>query len=509
MYATLYEYALLLREVGLLVMERFKEAEEKQISCLTYNSKEVIPGTLFICKGAAFKKEYLQDAASRGAVAYVSQELYPEVDLPVLLVSDIRRAMPAMAVFFFGNPAQHFRLTGITGTKGKSTTAYYLKAILDDYLAAEPEKCMAHVKKQPKDIPTETGVISSIDTFDGKEFYESHITTPESVELFSHFKNAADAGLPYVTMEVSSQALKYDRVDKVIFNVGIFMNISEDHISPQEHSSFEDYFRSKLCIFRQTENALICTDADRYDDIAAAATEAGSVLTFGTKEGSDIYGYNIRKEGSTIRFSVKCDRFDQEFALTMPGLFNVQNALAAIAAAYVYEIPLKYMLSGLYRARSKGRMECYTSADGRITAIVDYAHNRLSFEKLFESTKEEYPGHDIFTVFGCPGKKALIRRKDLGTIAGRESKKVYLTAEDPGEEPVEDISKDIAQYVVCPYEMIEDRGEAIAKAVADAEGPTVILITGKGEETRQKYGREYIDCPSDAEYVQRIFAGMN
>ena len=154
-------------------------------------------------------------------------------------------------------------------------------------------------------------------------------------------------------------------------------------------------------------------------------------------------------------------------------------------------------------------MECYTARDGKLVAIVDYAHNKLSFEKLFESTKTEYPGYDIFTVFGCPGKKALLRRKDLGTISGRESKKVYLTAEDPGEEPVDEISRDIARYVACPYEMIEDRGEAIAKAVADAEGPTVILITGKGEETRQKYGREYIDCPSDAEYVQRIFAGLD
>ena len=498
MYYTLSEYCSLLREKGLLVMEnteKFEGAGEGVITGLTYNSKDAAPGTLFICKGAAFKPEYLADAATRGAVAYVSHEIYPEVQLPVILVSDIRRAMPYLAAKYFERAAEHFRLTGITGTKGKSTTAYYLKTILDDWLKAEGAK--------------ESGIISSIDTYDGKEFYESHITTPESVELMQHFHNAWDAGISYVTMEVSSQALKYDRVDEVRFDVGVFMNISEDHISPVEHYSFGDYFTSKLAIFRQTKTAVICTDSDFFEEVREAAGEAERVLTFGTAEGSDIYGYDIRKEGGEIHFKVRCDRFDEEFVLTMPGLFNVQNALAAIAVSYVYEVPLEYMLSGLRKARSKGRMECYTAKDGKLVAIVDYAHNKLSFEKLLESTKTEYPGYDIFTVFGCPGKKALLRRKDLGTISGRESKKVYLTAEDPGEEPVDEISRDIAQYVACPYEMIEDRGEAIAKAVADAEGPTVILITGKGEETRQKYGREYIDCPSDAEYVQRIFAGLN
>lgn len=485
-------YSQLLRDRDLLVLENLKGKGAAPVTGLTYNSKEVTPGTLFICKGSAFKPEYLADAASRGALAYVSHELYPSVDLPAILVSDIRRSMPVLASKFFERAAELFRLTGITGTKGKSTTAYYLKAILDDWLTAEGGR--------------ESGIISSIDTYDGREFYESHITTPESVELMQHFRNAADAGLSYVTMEVSSQALKYDRVDEIRFDTGVFMNISEDHISPVEHYSFEDYFTSKLAIFRQTRTAVICTDSDRFEDVARAAAEADRIITFGTREGSDIYGYDIRKSGGEIHFRVKCSRFDEEFILTMPGLFNVQNALAAIAVAYVYSVPREYIHSGLLRARSKGRMECYTGKDGQIIAIVDYAHNKLSFEKLFESTKEEYPGYQIFTVFGCPGKKALLRRKDLGTIAGRESKKVYLTAEDPGEEPVDQISRDIAQYVACPVEMIEDRGEAIKKAIADCDGPTVILITGKGEETRQKYGREYIDCPSDAEYVERYLS---
>ena len=151
----------------------------------------------------------------------------------------------------------------------------------------------------------------------------------------------------------------------------------------------------------------------------------------------------------------------------------------------------------------------YGSADKNLIAVVDYAHNKLSFEKLFSSIKDEYPDYNIVSIFGCPGKKAFIRRRDLGTVAGQYAKKVYLTAEDPGYEPVEQISKEIAQYVEaqnCPYAMIEDRGEAIKAAMDEAEGKTIFLITGKGNETRQKYGCEYLDCKSDTQYVKEYLA---
>ena len=237
------------------------------------------------------------------------------------------------------------------------------------------------------------------------------------------------------------------------------------------------------------------------------------VITFSIVDPkADIYGYEIRKEGLEIAFRVKGPDFDEAFRLSMPGLFNVENALAAIAGAIALDIPREYMHSGLYRAKSSGRMETYTSRDGRIICVVDYAHNKLSFEKLFGSTKEEYPDHDIVAIFGCPGKKALLRRKDLGTVSGQYSRKVYLCAEDPGAEPVDDISRDIAQYVQaqnCPYEMIEDRGEAIRAAIEEAAGlerGSVLLITGKGNETRQKYGTQYLDCRSDVDFVKEYLA---
>ncbi len=493
---TQQDYLNTLTDAGLVTDSNLYGHAADSVQGLTYNSKEATSGTLFVCKGAAFRPEYLADAVSHGATLYVSEQKFDlDTEVPYILVSDVRKAMPYLGKLFYNDPSKDLNLIGVGGTKGKSTTAYYVKAIVDDYMASLGKK--------------ESAVISSIDVYDGVTKVESHITTPENIELMQHFRNAVDSEIDFLEMEVSSQALKYGRVEQIMFDAAIFLNISEDHISPIEHPDFEDYFSSKLKMFAQTKNALININSDYFDCVAEAAKAAPNVITFGTNEGSDIYGYDIEKVDHEIHFRVKCDRFDEAFALTMPGLFNVENALAAIAAAYVFNIPVEFMKSGLYRARSSGRMETYMSADKNVIAVVDYAHNKLSFDKLFSSTRKEYPDYDIISIFGCPGKKAFIRRRDLGTIAGMYSKKVYLVAEDPGAEPVEQISKDIAQYVEaqhCPYEMIEDRGEAIHKAIMEAEGKTILLITGKGNETRQKYGTEYLDCPSDVEYTKKYLA---
>ena len=493
-YYSLKAYADLLDQAGLLVEADLKGRESQPVRWLTYDSRTVREGTLFICKGAAFKEEYLEGAAWAGAGAYVSEKKYEAGDdLPCLIVRDIRKAMPPLAEMFFNYAWKKLKITALGGTKGKSTSAYYMKAIVDDYMAASGG--------------AESAVISSIDDYDGVTRTESHITTPESVELHEHMFNAVSSGITYMEMEASSQALKYDRVDNMRFDVGVFLNISEDHISPIEHKDFEDYLSSKMKMFALTDHAVINLDADCIDRVKKEAEAAGDVHTFSTKDPSaDYYAYDIHKDGKEIVFQVKCQHFDSEFRLTMPGLFNVENAAAAIAAADILGIPESYIRSGLYRARSSGRMELFASRDGLVTAVVDYAHNKLSFEKLFGSTRQEYPDHDIVAIFGCPGYKAYIRRRDLGLIAGSYCSKVYLVAEDPGKEPPAHISGQIAAYVReqgCPYEIIEDRGAAIHKAILECKRPTVILITGKGNETRQKYGTTYAPCISDVEYVKR------
>ncbi|MEG2348436.1 MAG: UDP-N-acetylmuramoyl-L-alanyl-D-glutamate--2,6-diaminopimelate ligase [Clostridia bacterium] len=471
------------------------EVLEKEVEYMSYDSRDIENNTLFICKGNDFKKEYLESAVKNGVFIYVSQIDY-EVGIPCILVNNIRVAHNDLAKMYYNNPSEKLNVIGITGTKGKSTTAYYIRYILDEYAKAN--------------LKNKTAIISSIDTYDGVEEFESHITTPEALELQRHFYNAKESKIENVVMEASSQSLKYNRLDTVNFAIGVFLNISIDHISPIEHEDFEDYFASKLKIFKQTKVACVNLDADFADRILLKAKEdSKKVITFSVKDKqADIYAYNVHKDGFNTVFNVKTPNYSKEFVLTMPGLFNVENALAAIAVSFVLSIPEKYIYAALKIARSSGRMEVYHTKDEKIVAIVDYAHNKLSFEKLFESSKLEYPGRKIVAIFGSAGKKAYIRREHLGTVAGMNADKIFLVAEDPGFEPVEQISNDIALFIkkyMQNYELIEDRGEAIKKAIEEATSTnvkTVILITGKGNETRQKYGDKYLPCTSDVEYVK-------
>ena len=325
---TLQEYANLLQNLRMMKEFYSNGEEEKNVGYLTYDSREVTEGTLFICKGAAFKAEYLDAAIEKGAIAYVSEVKYEtKEDVPYFLVDDIRKAMPPLAEKFNNAPWKKLTITGIGGTKGKSTSAYYMKAIVDDYMEATGGK--------------ESAVLSSIDIYDGVIKKESHITTPESVELQEHLRHAVESGITFAEMEVSSQALKYNRVDNMQFDVGIFLNISEDHISPIEHKDFEDYISSKMKMFALAKQAVVNLDADFVERALKAAEDAGSFKTFSLKDPSaDFYGYNIHKEDGEIIFSVKCDKFDETFSLTMPGLFNVENAVAVVAAATLLNIPL-------------------------------------------------------------------------------------------------------------------------------------------------------------------------
>ncbi len=491
------DYLQQLQKEGLLVTGALTGPLTQPVSHVSYDSRDVVPGTLFLCKGAHFDPKFLQSAEEKGAFCYIAEQHYEGSRLPCVLVRDIRRCLPLLANFHYETPSDTLSVIGVTGTKGKSSTTYYLKYVLDEYLAAKGKG--------------ESAVISSIDTYDGVERFESHLTTPEPFELQRHFANALQADIPYLTMEVSSQALKYGRVDGVRFAATLFLNIGNDHISPIEHPDFEDYFTSKLRIFAQGEAACVNLDSDESTRVLEAAeAQCSRVISFSEKNpDATVYASGVRKVGGDILFRVKTPRYHREFRLTMPGLFNVQNALATLAVCEALGIPEQYAYTGLMKARVPGRMEVYQNADAAVIALVDYAHNRLSFETLFQSVRAEYPGRRIVTIFGCPGKKAFDRRVDLGEISGRCSDFVILTEEDAGEEPVIDICRDIAQWVErehCDYSIEPDRGEAIRQAVLSAKEPTLLVITGKGAETRQKRGVEYIDCPSDVQYVQEALA---
>ena len=478
-----------------------EEKENTHIDWLTCDSRTVRENTAFICKGAAFRPEYLAAAAQKGANCYISEtpiDLEGVAPLIPLLVTDIRKAMAAASAWFFDYEKGRPMLTGITGTKGKTTTVWYLKAMLDEW-------------EKEQGAP-ETGLISTVENYDGASRCDSVMTTPEAPTLHEHLLHAKQHGIRYMMMEVSSQALKYRRVREIQFQVGIFLNISRDHISPKEHVDFEDYFSSKLSLFRQTKIACVNLNADHADRILKAAHKAERIVTFGTKKHADIRCSEIRTEGRHLSFRVTCDRFSERFTLGMKGKFNIENALAAIAAAYIYGVPVACMRRALQKTHVPGRMETFASRDGRICGIVDFAHNRLSFEKLFDAAFQEYTAYrKIITVFGCPGGKAFNRRRELGIIAGLFSDEVILTTDDPGMEDPASISDEIRSYVEmtgCSCHLVTDRKKAVEQAVAlaaeDHRNRTLILLLGRGSEKFQQIGGRSIAAPTDAELMAEV-----
>lgn len=489
---TLQEYIAALRDAGILTNHNIKGAlAQQEVACLTYDTRTLSAPALFICKGAHFKEEYLHTALENGAVAYVADHRY-DADAPYILVSDIRYSLVVLGQLFYNKVTDKLTSVGITGTKGKSTTAYYVRYILNDYLASQGNPQCA--------------ILSSIDNYDGVVSEESHITTPEVLELYGHFHNAVNSGISHLVMEASSQALKYGRVRGITFDVGAWLNIGSDHISPIEHPDFDDYFASKLKIFDSCRVGCVNTDAEYAERVVEYARERCKLITFGSHEGDTIFCRNVEKRADGLYFTVRSPQYNGEFSITMPGLFNVSNALGAMAIAMALGIPEESVRSGLRKARAGGRMQVYESRDKKVTVIVDYAHNRMSFDALYRSTKIEYPEKKMISIFGCPGSHALQRRKDLGELSGQNCDFVYITEEDSGCEPFAQIAAEVAQYVACPHLILEDRDECIRRAILEPDGARVILLTGKGEETRMKRGSVYVDYPSDVEMTLKYLA---
>lgn len=485
----------ILQQRGLLRTVISEPSDGTSFCHLSCDSRSVVPDTLFLCKGNAFRPEYLQDAIHCGCTAYISEVPY-EVPQKIsgYIVNDMRKAIAVVSAAFFEYDPDHPALIGITGTKGKTTTAWYLKAMLDLWQAelGKPQ----------------TGLISTVLNYDGIHRTDSSMTTPEAPTLHELIFNAKKSGLSHMTMEVSSQALKYKRVQELKFQVGIFLNISEDHISPQEHEDFEDYFSAKLSIFRQSQIACVNMDSDYQERILKAARKSGRMITFGRHPQANVHCCDILTAHDHITFRVECDHFSERFSLNMRGKFNIENAMAAIAAGYALGIPVHCMQEALASTHVPGRMEHFFSADGKICGIVDFAHNRLSFEKLFDAVFEEYPEYKkIITVFGCPGGKAFNRRRELGILAGLFSDYVYITIDDPGMESQETISEEVRRYVEmvgCACCCISDRKDAVRAAVAMAAAQrekTMILVLGRGSEKYQKIGTHSYRYPTDSDLL--------
>ena len=488
---------------------------------MTIDSREVAPRNLFVCKGAGFRPAFLESAVAAGAAAYlcegVGEGLSTPSELvaaaavtPALVVSDVRRAMALVAPVIYRHPEDQLHVVGITGTKGKSTVAYMLRSIL---VAAGQEP----------------SVLGSIETDDGKVRYESHNTTPEAPDLWRHLRNTVDAGRRTMVMEVSSQGLKYDRVLGLPFEIGCFLNIGRDHISGVEHPDFEDYFASKLRIFNQCEVAVVNLASDHVDRVLQAAKSAPCVATFAVEHaGEGSHGGKawpveplFTASGVTqlptggLAFTVRERAAEGEIAceerieLGMPGLFNVDNALAAISMARLLGVGYDAIRAGLAQIRVPGRMELVSSADGHVLAIVDYAHNELSFETLFKSVKAEYPDRRVVALFGAPGGKAQERREALPRVAGAYADHLVYTEEDPAHDRVEDICAELVRNTPegVSHEVILDREEAVRtvleRALACGE-PSVVLLLAKGDEETMHRGDEYPEVKSDLAIAREV-----
>ena len=502
------------REAGILAESHMDGARDIPVTAVSYDSQEVTPGTLFFCKGAHFKEIYLMDSLAKGAVGYVAEGRYeaPAEDVPYLIVNDMRKAMAIAGNLHYEKVWQKLHLSGITGTKGKSTTATYVKYITDAYME--------------KTGGPESAMLSSIDNYDGVIREESHLTTPETLRFHWHMANAVDSGITHLVMEVSSQALKYRRVDGVLYEVGALLNIGQDHISPVEHTDVEDYVASKLLIFDHLKTAAInraCTYFDRAVAAAEASEVVEKIIVFGiddegeglslgeaktTKPVSFVSAVDINATTTGISFTAKGEDFTEEYTLNMPGIFNVENALAAICITKTLGIPYECIKEGLLKARVGGRMEVFTNADESRLVIVDYAHNKMSMQALFDAVRRDYADRKIVICYGCPGKKALGRRQELSEIAGKYADQIIITEEDPGEEDLMKICNEIAEHVAATgnqnYEIIPDRREAIEKAVNVYGDNAVVLLTAKGRETRMKRGVGYEDAPSDVEMTCEV-----
>lgn len=495
----------LLEQDGLLVgYDCPPQLLEHRFSHLSYSSADVTPDTFFICKGATFKEEYLRDAIAKGAGVYLAQSLYEGVDCPHILVSDIRKAMSLVSIAFYQKAYRNFRVVGLTGTKGKTTTTYFMKNILDAFCRRNPQLCAAQ----------KSAVLSTVEVDTGIEHHEAHLTTPESPDLQRYFAQTRDSGLPFLTMEVSSQAYKLSRVYGMDFDIGMFLNIGEDHIGPLEHTDFEDYFSCKLQLMEHCRTAIVNREMDHAQRVLEhARAHAQRVLTFGKLETADLDDddcwilRDIQKEEQGFTFTTSHGLAQDSWRIRMAGRFNVENALAAILAAKALGVDDQSIREGLLQNEVQGRMNLFEK-DG-VTVLVDYAHNFLSFQKMYESLKADYPGQRIVVVVGCPGGKAQLRRRDIGTLSGQNADYLYLTAEDPQFEDVRSICEEIASFVKpygTPYEIIEDRAQAVEKAITTAQKGDVIVLAAKGEEVYQKVRGEYVYYESDLAIAKRLLS---
>ena len=441
---------------------------------VVFDSREVTKGCLFICiKGMNFDShDYTSEIVESGAgVLIVEKEVIipPKAEITVIRVKSTRYAMAFIASAWFKHPAKRMKTIGITGTKGKTTTTYLVKSILEN---------AGH----------KVGLIGTIEVIIGDIHIPAGNTTPESYILQEYLKRMADEGCDTVVMEVSSQGLMLHRTQGFVFDYGIFTNIRPDHIGVGEHADFEEYMACKGLLFRQCRVGIVNGD-DSYCD-AVTKENTCRLEKFGLKEGNDLRAVELQlvKKPGELGVAFKTQGLLQmEAEVTTPGRFSVYNALTAMAICRHFKVLEENIRIALLVAKVKGRIEMIKVSED-FTLLIDYAHNAMSLESLLKSLREYEPNR-LICLFGCGGNRSKLRRYEMGEVSGRHADLTIITSDNPRfEEPqaiIEDIKKGIGK-TGGDYVEICDRKEAIKYAIHHGEPGDIIVLAGKGHEDYQE-----------------------
>ncbi len=464
------------------------------IVSVDYDSRKVKAGSLFVAiRGfVADGNRFIADAVRKGARAIVTDERAVEADVPIVIVPDARKALAIIADRFFGNPQNSLVMTAVTGTNGKTTTAYLTKSIFEAHGVA-------------------CGLIGTIEHIVGSKRIVSVNTTPESADIHSFLAQMVKAKQSACVMETSSHALELSRVYGIQFRAAAFTNITQDHLD--FHGDFKSYLEAKSHLFGSLSGdstAVINADDPNAGYICDVARD-GKILTYGFTESCDIYpvSFGLDFSGSMVELSTPAGTIG--FKLSIPGKVNIYNAMAAAGIALSCGLPVDSIVSGLEAVRSiRGRYEIIDEGQD-FTVVVDYAHTPDALERVLASVREISKAR-LISVFGCGGDRDRGKRPLMGEISTRLADYTVITSDNPRTEDPDAIIADILKGIPSSvganrYKKLTDREKAIREALVAARSGDVVVIAGKGHEDYQIIGTEKIHF-DDAESVRRLIKAM-
>lgn len=447
------------------------------ISGIEIDSRKIKPGNIFVAiKGFVVDgHNYIDKAIENGATCIiVDREVSINQEVTIIMVDNSRDILPVISASFYEYPQDKLKKIGITGTKGKTSTAFMIKKLLES-------------------AGKKVGMIGTLGVYIGDKHYEDGRTTPESLYIQKYMKEMVDAGIEYLAMEVSSQALKYGRVTGIVYDYAIFTNLSEDHIGPNEHPTYEDYIESKSKLFRQSKVGLINKDDAEFAKIVNNAT--CKIITYGERSmDADIKIDNIEavsNKSLKTNFNLT-GKINGQYSVNMPGHFSAFNATCAIAAAFNFiDFSEKNINDALDDFMVPGRCNIYNTKRGKV--VIDFAHNKISLTSIVDTLKQYNPDK-IITVFGCGGGR-MDRRFSLGETSGELSDLSIVTTDNPRDDDIDEINRDIVRGIESKggkYIIIKDRGAAIRYAIDNMQPNDIVLLIGKGDEEYQEIkGQKY------------------